>query len=263
MTNLPIFLQPLPSFLHVTRNHRVISWFSCGAASAIATVMAYHKYGSTLEVVYCRVIEEHPDNLKFIEEFTRVTGIPVTVLMNEKYEGSIYKVFEHRRFLKGPHGAQCTGLLKKQVRKSYKPTEQYDAVQIFGYTTDEKHRAERFVTQNIEVIPEFILIDHGINKQDCYRYLQSLGLELPIMYRLGYSNNNCIGCVKGGMGYWNKIRKDFPETFERMAKMERSIGHAINKDKNGPVYLDELDPNRGVFKEDAPGDCGFTCEVNS
>ena len=36
----------------------------------------------------------------------------------------------------------------------------------------------------------------------------------PLMYDLGYPNNNCIGCVKGGMGYWNHIRKDFPEVFE-------------------------------------------------
>jgi hypothetical protein len=259
---LPLFLQPLPDFLRVTRDHRVISWFSCGAASAIATVIAYHKYGPALEVVYCKVIEEHPDNLKFIDEFTRVTGIPVTILVNEKYGGSIYKVFEHRKFLKGPHGAQCTGLLKKQVRKSYKPDEQYDCVQIFGYTVDEMHRAKRFRDTNIEVIPEFILIDHGINKQDCYTYLQALGLELPMMYKLGYSNNNCIGCVKGGMGYWNKIRVDFPDAFWRMAGLERGLGHALCKDKDGPVFLDELDPQRGVFKNDAPVDCGFTCEAN-
>jgi hypothetical protein len=64
------------------------------------------------------------------------------------------------------------------------------------------------------------------------------------------------------MGYWNHIRKDFPEQFIKMAQVEREIGHAINKDKNGPVYLDELDPNRGNFKRDVPKDCGFTCEWN-
>ena len=84
-----------------------------------------------------------------------------------------------------------------------------------------------------------------------------------MMYRLGYNNNNCIGCVKGGMGYWNKIRVDFPDRFLRMAQTERLVNHAVNTDKNGPVFLDELDPNRGNFKTDAPGDCGFTCELNN
>ena len=43
------------------------------------------------------------------------------------------------------------------------------------------------------------------------------------MYKLGYNNNNCIGCVKGGQAYWNKIRIDFPETFNKMAKLENLI----------------------------------------
>ena len=238
---------------------KAISWFSCGAASAVATVLAAIKYD--VEAVYCRVVEEHPDNLKFIEDFTRATGIPVVITINDRYEGSIYNVFEHRRFLKGPHGAQCTGLLKKQVRKAYKPTEQYDWVHVFGYTVDEQVRADRFIAGNPEVMPDFLLMENNITKADCFRLLGTLGLELPAMYKMGYTNNNCIGCVKGGMGYWNKIRKDFPDQFERMAKMERNIGHSICKDKNGPVYLDELDPQRGVFKDDAPGDCGFTCEA--
>jgi hypothetical protein len=62
------------------------------------------------------------------------------------------------------------------------------------------------------------------------------------------------------MGYWNAIRKDFPKHFNKMAKLEREIGHSVNKDKEGAVYLDELDPNRGNFVRDLPEDCGFTCE---
>ena len=45
-----------------------------------------------------------------------------------------------------------------------------------------------------------------------------------------------------------------------MAKLERKVGHAINKDKNGAVYLDVLASDRGNFKVDKPTDCGFTCE---
>ena len=75
------------------------------------------------------------------------------------------------------------------------------------------------------------------------------------MYDLGYQNNNCIGCVKGGMGYWNKIRQDFPEVFEQMAKLEREVGHSCI---NG-VYLDELDPCRGRMEDEIMQDCGIMC----
>ena len=76
------------------------------------------------------------------------------------------------------------------------------------------------------------------------------------MYDLGHPNNNCIGCVKGGMGYWNKIRVDFPEVFERRAKMERDIGATCI---NG-IYLDELDPDAGRNKV-VVADCGIMCEL--
>lgn len=238
---------------------RVISWFSCGAASAVATVLAAVKYPQ-LEAVYCRVMEEHEDNLRFLDEFVRVTGIPVKTIVNEQHQGSIYSVFEKRGYIKNQHGAPCTMILKKDMRKAY---QRPGDIQIFGYTVEEQDRADRFIDANNDVNEDFILISEKITKHDCYRHLRHLGIKLPVMYQLGYSNNNCVGCVKGGMGYWNKIRKDFPDRFDRMARLERTIGHAVNKDEKGPVYLDELAPTRGRFKQDMPADCGFTCESKS
>lgn len=74
---------------------------------------------------------------------------------------------------------------------------------------------------------------------------------------MGYSNNNCIGCVKGGKGYWNKIRVDFPEVFASRAKLERDIGHSCIKG----TFLDELDPNAGKMSEEIMDDCGIFCEL--
>lgn len=236
---------------------RVISWFSCGAASAFATYLAYEKYGDKLEAVYCRVKEESEDNLRFLAEFMEKTGIEVKVIGDESMDYSIFKVFHKRKFIKGPNGAPCTMILKKDVRKAY---QRHDDIQIFGYTIDEMNRVNRFIDSNNEVITDFILVDKKLKKHHCMEWFSKMGFELPEMYKLGYANNNCIGCVKGGMGYWNAIRVDFPEAFNKMALTEREIGHAINKGKEGPVYLDELHPERGSFKRDQPSDCGFMCE---
>jgi 3'-phosphoadenosine 5'-phosphosulfate sulfotransferase (PAPS reductase)/FAD synthetase len=237
---------------------RVVSWFSCGAASAVATILAAQKY-EKVHAVYCRVRQEHEDNLRFLKDFSNTTGIPVETIENEKHKGSIFDVFLTRKYIKNQHGAPCTMLLKKEMRKQY---QRVDDIQVFGYTAEEQDRADRFLDANNEVQEDFILLDQGVTKPDCLNIIRILGIKIPVMYRLGYKNNNCIGCVKGGMGYWNAIRKDFPEAFDKMAKLERTIGHAINKDKNGPVFLDELDPKRGHKIKDMPGDCGFTCEVN-
>jgi len=239
-------------------NPRVVSWFSCGAASAFATYLAASKYKNNFfEAVYCRVNEEHKDNLRFLNDFSSTFSIPVKIIGDTNHNFSIYKVFESRKFIKGPAGAPCTMILKKNVRKKYqRPTD----IQIFGYTSEEENRANRFLDSNNEVNVDFILLENNYTKKDCLDFVKDMGIEIPAMYKLGYSNNNCVGCVKGGMGYWNKIRVDFPEAFNKMALLERKLKHAINKDKNGAVYLDDLDSNRGNFKKDKPADCGFTCE---
>ena len=240
---------------------RILSWFSCGAASAYATYLAHKEYDPLnicpFEAIYCEVVEEHADNKNFLREFSEKTGIHVKTIKNDKYRGSIYEVFEQTKFIKGPTGAPCTRLLKKQVRQEY---QKLGDVQVFGYTVEEEDRANRFIDSNNDVFTYFILLEKNVTKKECLEFVKDMGIKIPTMYKLGYSNNNCIGCVKGGMGYWNAIRVDFPDAFERMAQLERKLGHALLKDTDGPVFLDVLDPNRGNFKRDMPSDCGFTCE---
>ena len=102
---------------------------------------------------------------------------------------------------------------------------------------------------------EFPLIDKGLSKAEAHGLLDRLGVKRPAMYDLGYQNNNCIGCVKGGMGYWNRIRVDFPDVFERMAKLEREVGRSCIKG----VFLDELDPDRGREDKEIMPECGILC----
>lgn len=250
---------------------RVISWFSCGAASAYATYLAMQKYPE-LEIAYCYVKQEHPDNMKFLKEFEVKFNVKIKTLISKKYPtGDINDVFRRRQFIKAPRGAPCTLELKKKVRKDYQlPTD----VHIFGYTVEEYDRETDLLHGEPNLNLDSILLSHGITKNDCYHWLKEQGFKIPTMYQLGYDNNNCIGCVKGGMGYWNAIRKDFPDRFEETAKLERELGYSINKEELGeeimpdgkvkkifgPVYLDELEPNRGNFKRDQPLACGFTCE---
>ncbi len=103
-----------------------------------------------------------------------------------------------------------------------------------------------------------------VTKDDCYTAISKAGIEIPAMYKLGYDNNNCIGCVKGGQGYWNKIRVDFPDAFERMAKQERIMDVAINKSYAGDglrkrVFLDELSPTAGRGEREPPIECNVLC----
>ena len=141
-------------------NQRVLSWFSCGAASAYATYLAKDKYHkNNFEAVYCRVSEEHRDNIRFLKDFENKCGISIKIIGDENFNFSIYRVFEHRKFIKGPTGAPCTSVLKKNVRKKYeRPTD----FQIFGYTIEEEHRAKSFIDAYNTDNTDFILLEKGV-----------------------------------------------------------------------------------------------------
>lgn len=234
---------------------KVLSWFSNGAASAVATKLALGEYGD-VTIYTTDPGSEHPDNARFAEECATWFGREVNRITGGRYVDT-WDVWESTGYLVGPTGARCTVELKKRAR--WKVERDYDA-QVFGYTAEEAHRADRFRAGNPDVRLITPLIDRGLTKADCLAMIERAGIELPAMYRLGFNNNNCIGCVKGGMGYWNHIRVVFPDTFARMAALERKIGHAILHDDDGLVWLDELDPTRGELSEPMP-DCSLLCEL--
>jgi len=239
--------------------NRVLVWFSAGAASAVAAKLALASSDKdNLVIAYTDPGSEHPDNARFIDECEKWFGHPVQRLKSEKYEDT-WDVFAKTRYLVGPTGARCTAELKKKLRFAFQKP---DDRQVFGYTSEEVHRADRFRDQNPDVDLWTPLIERGLTKSDCLAMVDRAGIKLPVMYELGYLNNNCIGCPKGGMGYWNKIRRDFPEVYERMSAVERELDVAILKDEKGKIFLDELDPQRGNHQDEPNFECSLLCTIS-
>ena len=234
---------------------RTLCWFSCGAPSAVAAKLALAD-DPLAQVVYTFIKEEHPDNMRFLLDCERWLGVPIRSIGNDKYDYSIYEVFERERYIVGIKGAPCTKLLKRRVREEYQKP--YD-IHVMGYTIEEADRMEDFRMHYPELLISCPLIRHGLTKADCLAMVKDAGIALPAMYLLGFNNNNCVGCVKGGMGYWNKIRIHFPEQFWRMAKMERNIGHAVNRRDGKPVYLDELPEDAGRDLPEPRIECSIMC----
>jgi hypothetical protein len=241
---------------------RTISWFSCGAASAVATKLALAE--SDVTIVYCEVVEEHPDNKRFLKDCEEWFDQEIIVLGNDKYDRSIYSVFNKTRWLAGHAGARCTLELKKNVRKEY---ERPDDRQVFGYTVEEQNRVDRFIDANADVDIWPVLIDKGLTKSDCLAIIENAGIELPAMYKLGYKNNNCRGCVKAqSPAYWRKIERDFPDMFAKMLEQEKKLGAKICKMTidgvpDVRIGLDEI-PDHIIAKDDSPDiQCGIFCHL--
>lgn len=227
-----------------------VAWFSAGISSFCAAYLAKPD-----RIIYINVANQHPDTLRFIADAQELLQRPIEIIGDMDYSQSVDECITRRKYVNGVGGASCTLFLKKRVRQEWERHNICeDLTYIWGFDADEQARAERTRAAS-EFGTEFPLIERHLTKADCHGMADSLGLKRPAMYDLGYQNNNCIGCVKGGMGYWNQIRKDFPEVFERRAKEERLVGHSCIKG----VFLDELDPTRGKMQDEIMPSCSFDC----
>lgn len=232
-----------------------VVWISAGVSSFIAGWLVRETVDKW---IYIDVKDQHPDSIRFIHDCEQLLGRQIEFLRSDKYE-DVADVIRKTRMINSPWGASCTGMLKKSVRKKWE-NDQYeqgitDLCYVWGMDYSETRRADGIRKNFPEFQHEFPLIDKMLSKEDCHAMAQRLGLKRPYMYDLGYSNNNCVGCVKGGAGYWNKIRKDFPEVFTARAELERKIGHSC---MNG-TFLDELRPDAGQMSKEIMQDCSIMC----
>lgn len=241
---------------------RVVCWFSCGVTSAVAARLALEQFGKAHEVVvaYCDTRSEHADNRRFLRDVERWLGVPIVVLASTDYQDT-WDVWERTGWLVGPQGARCTAELKKRVRFAF---QRAGDIQVFGFDASENVRAERFRANNPEIDLRTPLIEQGLSKVACAQQVMRAGIEIPLVYRLGFRNANCVPCVKGQSGYWNHVRKVFPAEFARMAVLERKMDVAINKSYAGDgkrkrVFLDELDPAAGRYEAEPEMECGLSC----
>lgn len=247
----------------------ILAWWSAGVTSAVACKMALEMYDN-VKLYYIKINTAHPDNERFKADCEKWYACKIETLQSKDFKDQ-FEVIEKTGAINTPTGAPCTLNLKKNVRFDFERLHEINLFnscgilnQVWGFEYDKEqiNRAIRHGQQYPGTKPLFPLIEKGITKENCAGYLMSVGIELPLMYKLGYNNNNCIGCVKGGMGYWNKIRVDFPPVFNRMAKLERQIGYScLHNEKEGNIWLDTLDPNRGRMSKEIMPNCGMVCEV--
>lgn len=248
LTNNALFaLQPQP---------RMIGWFSCGDASAVACALAL-KERPDAHIVRIHIPAEHPDNDRFAGHCELWYGKEIQVIADGR---TTWDVWEQSKYIAGIKGAPCTGELKKAVRYQFQKP---DDIHVFGFTIEETSRAERFRENNFELSLRFPLIEQKLSKADCHAIVRATGIEIPAMYRLGFNNNNCIGCPKGGAGYWNMIRVHFPAEFDRMAKLSRRLNARLIKQDGKRVFLDELRPETGRQQDEVDMDCSPLCTVVS
>ena len=238
---------------------KVVCWWSGGATSAVACKKALEIYGNdNCDVVFIDTKNEDDDTYRFKLDCEKWYGKTIVSITNKKY-GSIEDVWYQFLSLNVANGAICSSELKRQVRLDYQRKNKIRH-QVFGFEAGKKeeNRAKNLLKNYPTSNPVFPLIGAGLTKRDCLYILSGAGIEPPKAYKLGFNNNNCLktGCVQGGIGYWKKIQKDFPDKFDAMAELEHTLtdlkGKPVtcNKDQGNSVKLTGL---INVFLKKHPG----------
>jgi hypothetical protein len=239
-------------------SRRTISWFSCGAASAVATRMVLGDEPEAV-VAYCETGQEHEDSQRFMADCVRWFNAPILRLRSDEYADT-WEVWEKTGWLAGVEGARCTTELKVKPRLAF---QRPDDIHVFGYTADRRDvdRATNLRANYPELTIRTPLIDAGITKAATLAMIEGAGLELPIPYKLGFHNNNCRTCVKAtSPDYWSLVRKSYPADFDRMAALSRKLGVRLSRINDVRIFIDEIPADWPTTNPIQPS-CDFLCHL--
>lgn len=216
----------------------IICWWSGGVTSAVACKLAANIYG----LDNCRFImidtrNEDDDTYRFKKDCEAWYGKEITTIDGfcDNYE-TIQDVWRHYKSLNVARGAICSSELKRETRITWQKDNEY-RFQVFGFehSTREFKRSLSMRLNYEASKPIFPLQMFGFDKEDCLNILEVEGIKVPNAYRMGFHNNNCLktGCIQGGHGYWQKMKREQPEKYYAMAEME----HELTEMKGEPVTM--------------------------
>ena len=216
----------------------IICWWSGGATSAVACKLAVDIFGlDSCEFLMIDTKNEDDDTYRFKKDCEKWYGKKINTIsaIPERFE-SIQDVWRKYKSLNIAQGAVCSLHLKMKVRERWQKNNDYKH-QVFGYDFQKKemNRALSIKLNHPTTKAIFPLLMYGYTKSKCMEILEDAGIAIPNSYKYGFQNNNCIktGCVQGGVGYWQKMKREHPDKFIKMANIE----HELTNEKGKPVTM--------------------------
>ena len=212
----------------------VIAWWSGGITSAVTCWLCITWFGvKNVRVIMIDTFNEDPDTYRFKKDCERWYGCKIESIWSQKYT-NIKQVWTKFLSLNVANGAICSSELKRNVRVRFQEENRY-SYQAFGFDVKEIGRAQNMKMNYPDSRPIFPLIIDLLSKNNCVKIVKIMLIEPPEAYSLGLNNNNCLqtGCVQGGIGYWQLMKKIKPDVFDNMAETE----HYLTDLKGSPVTM--------------------------
>lgn len=202
--------------------------FSGGVGSWAAAKRVVAEYGpEDVTLLFTDTRMEDEDLYRFFTEAASNVGrVKVVVLSDGR---TPWDVFFSVKFLGNSQIDPCSRVLKREPAAKWLKDhcDPSDTVVYVGIDWTEEHRytglrdrraAEGWTYRAPLCEPPYL------TKAQVFQWLKSEGIELPRLYRLGFSHNNCGGfCIKAGHAHFKKLLDTMPERYAFHEKREQDL----------------------------------------
>lgn len=220
-----------------------------------------------IELVFCDTLFEDEDLYRFIDDVVEKYQVKLVNLCVGKTPVELSK---EEKFLYNSRVASCSKKLKSKPFKEYIKSIDEQIVLYFGIDFTESHRCAAIEKHYKNYKVEFPMCKAPyLFKHEMIWFLDNDEIELPRMYKLGFSHNNCKGrCFKAGIGHFKNLYEKDRCTYLSFEQQEQEIIEAIGKDvgimkrKGKPFTLkmlrESIESNQqlSLFEENEIGGCG-------
>jgi 3'-phosphoadenosine 5'-phosphosulfate sulfotransferase (PAPS reductase)/FAD synthetase len=219
---------------------------SGGTASAVVGDLVLKKYGrDNVTLFFMDTNWEDEDLHRFLKDLESYWEKEIVRVKDGR---TPLQVGEDVKFMLNSRVRQCSIQLKIKPFKEMILKHEKPVTIHLGLDWSEEHRMATPKKQYEEIKGVFVdypLIWKPITTKKYSEIVESWGIEIPRMYKMGYPHNNCGGrCIAQGRATWKRTQHFFPERYQEVQdweeKMEKWLPTAKGKTIVKGTSLKEL-----------------------
>lgn len=200
--------------------------FSGGIGSFAESLQVVQDFGQEHTILlFADTKMEDPDLYRFIGDCVTVLGCRVETISDGR---TPWQVFEDVKFMGNNRIDPCSRILKRELLNRW-IQDRYTSEQCeihVGIDYSECHRLPTIIERYKPYIYRSLLVEKGIilSSQQKKQLCKTYGIDVPLLYELGFPHNNCGGfCVKAGMGQFKLLFEKLPNRYKEHEEKQEEI----------------------------------------